>query len=149
MTRLLLHEVFIKMKKLMHSFIHLVLFFYFELYLNSCSKEMFTFICVYYCRKKKKKKKNENKKEKVCSKYFLFRVFCHFSQTTFQKTTVSLWTRQMGKGRSILCQKHSCNPLLDASRNRNNTVCGYVNLKSIIEEFQEVKFRSLLESLNT
>ena len=31
MTRLLLHGVFLKMKNLMHSFIHLLLFFYFEL----------------------------------------------------------------------------------------------------------------------
>ena len=33
-------------------------------------------------------------------------------------------------------------PLLDPSRNRNNTVCGYVNFKNNIEEFQknEVSF---------
>ena len=33
-------------------------------------------------------------------------------------------------------------PLLDPSRNRNNTVCGYVNRKNNIEEFQrsEVPF---------
>ena len=42
----------------------------------------------------------------------------------------------MDWGRCILCQKDSIAPLLDPSRNRNNTVCGYVNLKSNIKEFQ-------------
>ena len=47
MTRLLLHGLFLKMKKFMHSFIHLFLFFYFKIYLNTCSKKTFSFICYY------------------------------------------------------------------------------------------------------
>ena len=57
----------------MHSFLHLLLFFHLELYLNTYSKEIYSFICYY-------------KKEKdVCSKYFLFKVLCRFSQTACQK----------------------------------------------------------------
>ena len=75
------------MKKLVHSFIRLLLllFFYFELYLKTCSKEIYSFICYY------------KKEKEVCSKYFLFKVFCRFSQTTCEenvlmitKVTVSL-----------------------------------------------------------
>ena len=36
----------------------------------------------------------------------------------------------------ILCQKDSIAPLLNPSCNKNNIACGYVNLKSNIEEFQ-------------
>ena len=48
----------------------------------------------------------------------------------------------MDWGRCILCQKDSSAPLLDPSRNRNKTVCGYVNLENNIEECQrsEVPF---------
>ena len=52
--------------------------------------------------------------------------------------------------RCILCQRDSSAPLLYPSRNRDDTVCEYVNLKNKIEEFQkEAKFRFLLESLCT
>ena len=90
MTRLLLHEVFIKMKKLMHSFIHLVLFFYFELFLNSCSKEIFyvhlRLLLQEEKEKKRMKKRMKKKKGKeVCSKYFLFRVFCLFLKLLVKK----------------------------------------------------------------
>ena len=44
MMRLLLHAVFLKMKKLMHNFIYLLLF-YLELDLNKCSKEIYSLIC--------------------------------------------------------------------------------------------------------
>ena len=37
----------------------------------------------------------------------------------------------------ILCQKDSSAPLLDPSRNRNNTVSDYLNLKNNIGEFQK------------
>ena len=42
----------------------------------------------------------------------------------------------------ILCQKDSSAPLLYPSRNRDDPVCEYVNLKNKIEEFQrsEVPF---------
>ena len=43
----------------------------------------------------------------------------------------------MDWGRCILYQKDSSAPLLDLSRNRNNTVCEYVNLKTNIEEIQK------------
>ena len=52
----------LKMKKPMHSFIHLLLSFYFELYLNSFSEEIYLFICYY--KKEKKFVKNI-----FCSKY--------------------------------------------------------------------------------
>ena len=42
----------------------------------------------------------------------------------------------MDWGRCALCQKDSTVPLLDSSCNRDNTVCGYVNLKNNLEEFQ-------------
>ena len=45
--------------------------------------------------------------------------------------------KKMDWGRCILYQKDSSAPLLDLSRNRNNTVCGYVNLKTNIEEIQK------------
>ena len=45
---------------------------------------------------------------------------------------------RFGQGKWIgeLCQKDSFAPSLYSIRNRNNTVCEYVNLKSNIEEFQ-------------
>ena len=49
----------------------------------------------------------------------------------------------------ILCQKDSSVPLLDTSRIRNNTVCGYVNRKNNIKEFQRSGFRFVLKSLYT
>ena len=51
MTRVLLHAVFLKMRKVTHGFIHLLLFFCFDLYLNTYSKEMYSFVII---RKKKK-----------------------------------------------------------------------------------------------
>ena len=51
--------------------------------------------------------------------------------------------------RCILCQKDSVAPFLDPSRNRNKTVCGYVNLENNIEECQRREVRFLLESLYT
>ena len=51
--------------------------------------------------------------------------------------------------RRILCQKNSNAPLLDPSRDKNNTICGYVSLKNNIEEFQISEVRFLLESLYT
>ena len=47
----------------MHSFIHLMLFFFFELYLNTYSKEIYSFICYY------------KKEKEVCSKYFYSKYF--------------------------------------------------------------------------
>ena len=114
MARLL----FLKMKKLMHCVIHLLLFFYFELYLNISSKEIYSFICYY------------KEEKEVCSKYFLFKEFCRFSQTACQEN-VSVITKvsycfALGKAGALL---------LDHCRNRNSTVCGYVNIKNNIEEF--------------
>ena len=51
-------------------------------------------------------------------------------------TNVSIWTRQMDRGRCVFCQKDSSAPLLDSCRNRDNTVCGHVNLKNNLDEFQ-------------
>ena len=45
----------------------------------------------------------------------------------------------MDWGRCILGRKDSSAPLLNPSRNRNNTVCGYVNLIKSVEEFQRSK----------
>ena len=56
------------------------------------------------------------------------------------KATVSLWTRQTDWRRSILCQKGSNAPLPNPSCRTNDTVCGYVNLKNNIEEFQISEF---------
>ena len=69
---LLLHAVFLKMKKLLQSFIYL-LFFYFELDLNKCSKKIYSLICYY------------QKEKEVCSKYFLFKIFCRVLQIANQK----------------------------------------------------------------
>ena len=106
MTCLLLHEVFIKMKKLMHSFIHLVLFFYFELYLNSCSKEMFTFICVYYCRKKKKKKRMKTRKKKK----FVQNIFYSEYSVIFLKLLFKKLLFRFGQGKwereGVYCAKN-------------------------------------------
>ena len=70
--RLLLHAVFLKMKKLLQSFIYL-LFFYFELDLNKCSKKIYSLICYY------------QKEKEVCLKYFLFKIFCRVLQIANQK----------------------------------------------------------------
>ena len=70
--RLLLHAVFLKMKKLFQSFIYL-LFFYFELDLNKRSKKIYSMICYY------------QKEKEVCSKYFSFKIFCRVLQTACQK----------------------------------------------------------------
>ena len=70
--RLLLHAVFFKIKKLLSSFIYLLLF-YFELDLNKCSKKIYSLICYY------------QKEKEVCSKYFLFKIFCRVLQTAYQK----------------------------------------------------------------
>ena len=51
MARLLLHAVFLKMKKVTLGFIHLLLFFCLDLYLNTYSKEIYSFAII---RKKKK-----------------------------------------------------------------------------------------------
>ena len=50
--------------------------------------------------------------------------------------------KPMDWGRCMFCQKDSIAPLLDPYRNRNKTICGYVNFKSNIKEFQrnEVPF---------
>ena len=76
MTRLLPHAVILKIKKSMHCCIHLLLFFYFELYLNACSKEIYSFICYY------------KEEKEVCSKYFLFKILCSFSRTICQKNVL-------------------------------------------------------------
>ena len=44
---LLLHALFLKMKKTYAWFIYLLLSFYFEFDLNKCSKEIYSFICYY------------------------------------------------------------------------------------------------------
>ena len=66
MTSQLLHAIFLKTENL--------LLFYFKLYLNIWSKEIYSFI--YYYKKEKE----------VCSKYFSFKVVCGFSQTICQKS---------------------------------------------------------------
>ena len=131
MARLL----FLKMKKLMHSVMHLLLFFYFELYLNTSSKEIYSFICYY------------KEEKEVCSKYFLFKEFCRFSQTACQEnvsviTKVSYCFALGPENVSVITKVSYCfalgkagAPLLDQSRNRNSTICGYVNIKNNIEEF--------------
>ena len=55
-------QLFLKMEKLMHSFIHIFLSFHFQLYLKSFSEEIYLFICYY--KKEKKFVKNI-----FCSKY--------------------------------------------------------------------------------
>ena len=70
--RLLLHAVFFKIKKLLSSFIYLLLF-YFELDLNKYSKKIYSLICYY------------QKEKEVCSKYFLFKIFCRVLQIANQK----------------------------------------------------------------
>ena len=78
MMRLLLHMVFLKMKKLKHSFfIHLSSFLCFELYLNTWKKEIYSFICYY------------KKEKEAFLKYFLFKVFCCFLQTACQNKCIS------------------------------------------------------------
>ena len=79
------------------------------------------------------------KKKKFFQNIF-FKVFCRFSQTAYQKNVLII--TKVSYIRYILCQKDSRAPLLDSSRNKNNTVCEYVNLKNSIEEFQrsEVPF---------
>ena len=73
-------------------------------------------------------------------KIFFFKVFCRFPQTAYQNNVLII--TKVSYIRYILCQKDSRAPLLDSSRNKNNTVCEYVNLKNSIEEFQrsEVPF---------
>ena len=70
MTCLLLHAVFLKMKK---TCAYVLIFFYFELYINRCCKEIYSFICYY------------KKEEEVNSKKILFNIFCRCSQTASQK----------------------------------------------------------------
>ena len=53
-----------------------MLFSFFELYLNTCIKEIYSFICYY------------KKEDEVCSRYFLFKVFCRFSETACQKNVL-------------------------------------------------------------
>ena len=60
MTCLLLHAVFLKMKKI---YAYVLMFFYFELYVNSC-KEIYSFICYY-------KKEEELYSKKFYSIYFV------------------------------------------------------------------------------
>ena len=74
---LLLHAVFLKIKKLLQSFIYLLLF-YFELDLNKCSKKNYSLICCY------------QKEKEVCSKYFLFKIFCRVLQTACQKNAIMI-----------------------------------------------------------
>ena len=47
-----------------------------------------------------------------------------------------VWDKANRMEMFMLCQKGSSAPLLDPSRNKNNKVCRYVNLKNNIEEFQ-------------
>ena len=65
MMRLLFQVVFLKMKK-RQNFINLLLFFHFELYLNTCIKQFYSFICYY------------KKEKEVCSNDFLFKVLRRF-----------------------------------------------------------------------
>ena len=124
-----MYAVFLKTKKIMHN--ASAVSFYFELYLNTCSKEIYSFIWYY------------KKEKEVCAKYFLFKVFCCFSQTPCQKNVLMIaktsycFVLDKAKiGESTLCQKDSSAPLLNPFRIRNNTVYGYVNLKNNIWEFQ-------------
>ena len=76
--RLLLHAVFLKMEKLLQSFIYLLLLFYFELDLNKCSKKIY--LLIFY----------HQKENEVSSKYFLFKIFCPVSQTACQKNALMI-----------------------------------------------------------
>ena len=52
MISLLLSVVFLKVKTFSHNFVHVLLFFYFKLYLNTYRKEIYSFICYYQKEKK-------------------------------------------------------------------------------------------------
>ena len=77
-------------------------------------------------------------------RYIFVYKFCQFLQTVYEKsisviTKLRLWfpvkkTSRLWK--SNLCQMNSQIPLLEPSRNRDNTVCGYANLKNSIENLQ-------------
>ena len=82
--RLLLHAVFLKMKKLLQRFIYLLLLFYFEIDLNKCSKKIY--LLIFYHQKEKE--------VSSFSLYFLFKIFCPVSQTACQKN--ALMTIKMG-----------------------------------------------------
>ena len=62
-----------KIEKTYVQFYTSVVILLFRLYLNTCSKKIYSFICYY------------KKEKEFCSKYFLFKVFCRFLQTARQK----------------------------------------------------------------
>ena len=95
----------------MHGLIHLLLFFYFKLHLNLSCEEVYSLISIlsFFANCFSKKCINDNTSK------LLF----PFGQAK--------WIGQ--------CVYFA--PLLDPSRNRNNAICGYVNLKNNFKEFQE------------
>ena len=123
---------------------HMMLFFYFELYLTTCSKKNYSFIRYY------------KKEKEVYLKYFLFKVFCRFSQTACPKNVLMVtkvsYCFALSKANILGKVYIKANArLLDPFFNRNDTVCGYVNRKNNIEDFQrsEVTFPvEILAQLN-
>ena len=90
MTRLLLHKVFLKLKNLIHSFIHLLLFFYFELYLIHAVKKLIHSFAI--IRNKKKFVQNT-----FHSKYSVNFRNCFSKQCTNDNESKLLFRFEQGK----------------------------------------------------
>ena len=134
MTCLLLHVVFLKMKK-RHSFIQLLLLFYFELNLNACIKQIYSFICYY------------KKEKEVCSKCF---GNCLSKKCIKDNKSKLLFCFGQGKwiGEGAYCARKI--QVLLCSIPRIAGIVQFVDIsisKTTLKNFKEKKFRFLLESL--
>ena len=143
MTRLILQVVFLIIKVFKHSFIHLLLFLYFQLYLNTCNKE---FIHLFTIIRKKKFVQN-NSKYSIAFRKLLVKKKCindDISKILFR------FGQDKWIGEDVYCAKKI--QLLLCSTPLVTGIIQFADMsisKAILKNFKEVKFRFLLESLFT